>query len=513
MRTVFKAYPSLTREYEESFKYRYRQFTFPWLTNPKTGHYDKKFNWLNNKEVLEYCYVKNMMPLWVTINYQLEHLEDGVRLALTNIKLAKVCKVQDVVIDNRIARGVVTLLAKFPDPSQLAEEIGAEKVSAIINASYSHGKKQYYVLVDLMQDVTVFMGEFNLEKIQELLETKTIEGILRNITADNRSLVTQPIFKQLVEIFRSRGGDEKLQEIYSVCLFNLFEREQWDELFQLVEQLQVRVYSNGDSFLTRGIALGQYHMLQKALALGVDKNKADKNGKTPLIRAIECAYQAAVELLLREGADPNYGGDNHLPPLHFAQHQMNANSDAMFRIANALLQFGADVNLASTSWPGPEVYPLSFAIQLSASAVRHLILRGADPTVLDEVGNTLLHQLDTHPAAPIPRELLSLLSQRIDINRANKLGITPLHHMIMGKPDSVQVMLDFGADVNRCDMFGRTSLMLAIAHSIEALVPLLKTNALDITARDKRGQSFVEYLADLPRPLKEFSKFIASKLS
>lgn len=143
-------------------------------------------------------------------------------------------------------------------------------------------------------------------------------------------------------------------------------------------------------------------------------------------------------------------------------------------------------------------WPITSALARSFETMRFLLHLGADPTVIDEAGNTLLHLLFHDKLNISPdnfMDLLQLLATQININQKNQLGEAVLHRAISRnviKPIH-EAVINCGADVNLPDAHGRTPLQLACETDAAAgaFKALLATNKVDIKARSKDGESFV----------------------
>ena len=95
---------------------------------------------------------------------------------------------------------------------------------------------------------------------------------------------------------------------------------------------------------------------------GVSFNEFDKNGVTPLHRAVRFRSPAAVTLLLELGADVDAADrKSHSTPLHRAVTHAGApttagKKDITVEIARTLLSHGADANAKNKNAKTPSVY-------------------------------------------------------------------------------------------------------------------------------------------------------------
>jgi cytohesin len=162
-------------------------------------------------------------------------------------------------------------------------------------------------------------------------------------------------------------------------------------------------------------ALGDAPTLKALLEGGADPNHPDREGMSPLLRAVMQGTQPAVELLLAHKADPNVGRpqDGWTPLQEAAQREIKG-------IAQVLLKAGADVNAKGTYG----FTPLHMAVSRKQREVTELLLANhADPNAKDNEGHTPLH-LAVQSGEREMAELL--LANKADPNERDKSGRTPL---------------------------------------------------------------------------------------
>ncbi|KAL7960442.1 ankyrin repeat-containing domain protein [Trichoderma compactum] len=268
-----------------------------------------------------------------------------------------------------------------------------------------------------------------------------------------------------------------------------------------------------------------------------------QNGKTRLFRATKSHKLDLVKLLLKHGADPNmrcargrswdYSGDISLQidnergptPLHaFSSPEdrcifMKDDVKEAEECVRVLMVACADVN-ATMEWAysrcGQNLTPLHLAVQKTSTAfgywgsldkseeilVKVLLAAGADPNVRTDKGNTPMHI-----ANPEKPQLLDMLVEYgADVNAVNAWGRTPLLEIItnMGpssgfeqlKPDvhTFNKLVDLGADVHATDQNG-DNLFHHIMRSIEffsdrEFLPLIRrlvNSGVDLNRRNGKG--------------------------
>lgn len=122
-------------------------------------------------------------------------------------------------------------------------------------------------------------------------------------------------------------------------------------------------------------------------------------------------------------------------------------------------------------------------IRNNTKSVEYMIKKGADPTVTDKNGMSLLHFVSD------PSLALILLINGVDVNSSNRSGSTPLHWVVsQNREDIAKLLIAFGADINRKDNKGNTPLHYAISSTDKILLLLIKSNA-DVNIRNKEGNT------------------------
>ena len=157
--------------------------------------------------------------------------------------------------------------------------------------------------------------------------------------------------------------------------------------------------------------------LKALLEGGADPNRPDRDGTSPLLRAVMEGAQPAVELLVAHKADPNIGRlEYEWTPLHEAAQRGSKG------IAEVLLKAGADVNAKETHG----CTPLNIAASGKQREVAELLLANhADPNAKSDIGQTPLHIAVNNG----PRELAELLlANKADPNERDNQGRTPLDY-------------------------------------------------------------------------------------
>eukprot|EP01132_Coremiostelium_polycephalum_P002194 gene2194-2700_t len=207
----------------------------------------------------------------------------------------------------------------------------------------------------------------------------------------------------------------------------------------------------------------------------VQVNTLDKDGKTPLHRAVENKKLNIVKLLLENGANVNIPDRDHNTPLNTAA---EIGDQEMMLL---LLEKNTNSTKKSNT-------PLIWIVYLS-NLYKNLFKKGqnADASVNEKVEHELLQAaiLESNQ-----EKLKPLLKKGVDVNKKNKKGSAPLHLAITTKAEEiVKLLLKYKADVNTKDQDGATPLHLAVKNNIEGIITLLVQKGADVNAKDKDGSA------------------------
>jgi ankyrin repeat protein len=204
---------------------------------------------------------------------------------------------------------------------------------------------------------------------------------------------------------------------------------------------------------------------------------------TPLLRAVYQDDWAAVEQLLRAGADVKAPNRYGVTPLALACENGSA------PMIELLLKAGAD---ASAPLPGGETPLMTAARTGRLDAVKLLLARGADVNAKEaKRGQTAIMWAAAEGHAAVVE---ALIAAGADFKARLDSGFTPLLFAAReGKQDVVRVLLKAGADVNetvqpkrpaggKAPRAGSTALHLATASAHYELAAFLVTSGADPNA-------------------------------
>lgn len=217
-----------------------------------------------------------------------------------------------------------------------------------------------------------------------------------------------------------------------------------------------------DNMLLQACKNNQKAVVQTFLKRGgVDVNKRDESGNTPLIYVCMKNARDLVKLLLDNGADAGLGNNQDRMPLHFAAETGNS------EIISLLTAAGADVNCTDRNG----VTPLMVMARHGRTDAALKFIRNPDIDItLKDNDNCMAIDYATSSGL---RELVKALSQAGE--HTDAYGNTTLHHACWNEQgEVVKVLLEKDKDsVNKVNDDGETPLILAVKRSNLVITQLL----------------------------------------
>jgi ankyrin len=198
-----------------------------------------------------------------------------------------------------------------------------------------------------------------------------------------------------------------------------------------------------------------------------------------------------AQLLLDRGADVNTRRKDHQTPLHVASYIGNV------EIVRLLLKHGADLEAAWGDYGEKPLHLVSYSkygSQEDGLRVAQLLLeRGADANIRRSDHWTPLHLASRWGKLDIVQ---LLIHHGAEVNAVDNLGKTPLHEVSNGKYESqedgvrvTQLLLDYGAYVNAKTKSGHTPLALTYAsHNERPKLTELLEHVASVRAERQSGQ-------------------------
>ena len=240
---------------------------------------------------------------------------------------------------------------------------------------------------------------------------------------------------------------------------------------EVVEELLLRganvnaADASGSTALIYASKNGYLNIVGKLMETTANVNIRDNNHFTPLMYASQKGYLRIVQMLLHREANvnilgPRVEGEHRGTALLYAAH------NRYYNIVKTLIRYGANVNAA-----------LHQASELGRNEVVNTLLEnGVNANVMFR-GIPVLYKAALHRNYVI---METLLRYDADINAAL------LTASKLGSNEVVNTLLHYGADVNHRSVEGFTALALAAAHGHIELVKVFFENAL-VTNTDRKN--------------------------
>ncbi|XP_074216226.1 uncharacterized protein LOC141576699, partial [Camelus bactrianus] len=144
-------------------------------------------------------------------------------------------------------------------------------------------------------------------------------------------------------------------------------------------------------------ASGQSPVVDLLTQWWCDLNARDKEGKTALIKAVQCRKEVCVTILLKRGADPNLADDCQNTALHYAVLAGNTS------IAAELLRYDANIEAINKY----NLTPFLLAVRKNKEEmVKFLIANGANVHAVDKLQRSALMLAVRHDSPDVVKLLL-----------------------------------------------------------------------------------------------------------
>lgn len=200
-------------------------------------------------------------------------------------------------------------------------------------------------------------------------------------------------------------------------------------------------------------------------------NERNWSGETALLCAAIENHIDIVKMLIKHGADKNLCDSHHNFPQALAAAKGNQEISELLGFERTSI----NNDLFNACWHG------------DAEKAIELLNQGADITISNELGMTVLYAAAWIGNVAIVQELFK--NPGIKINRANKMGHTPLHATVLNIShinindclEVIEILLAQGANINKKDIQGKTPLHIAAEMKHEKIVRFLLDKGADIS--------------------------------
>ncbi|XP_050390791.1 serine/threonine-protein phosphatase 6 regulatory ankyrin repeat subunit C-like [Patella vulgata] len=396
---------------------------------------------------------------------------------------------------------------------------------ADINQKDKRGRTSLYLAVE----------KNNLKTVDVLLK---MYGCDVNLSDDKEQsplmLAVQNSNTELIGLLHQHGADINKQDACDVNLSDnqgksplmLAVQRGNTELMALLHQYGADINQQdncGRTSLYLAVESNTFNAVDVLLKMdGCDVNLPDNKGKSPLMLAVQNSNTELIELLYQYGADINKQDGRGRSAVYYCLYQMCRRGEYSIEIMKLLECFGAEFRSQNC-----DNKLLKHLLKTSYDYLKHLMdSNKVDFDGSDGNGDNILHYLARCDIASPSLESLSysemlingsvssfrkdfLTDKRIDINRKNSTGNTPL--MVAALLDNtvyMQILLQHGCSTNISNMYGHTVLHLSIIGFVKCkyyntsqvdsvLLAAILSSDIDVNAQDKDGQTALMLAAKL----------------
>jgi len=330
---------------------------------------------------------------------------------------------------------------------------------------------------DVTLDLAVYLGD--LDKVKHFIENRSDV----NESQLNRLLDLSFYYKSLYqgntdvpEYLLDKGANPNRRGEYDATLLQEWAWGGGPELTKIVMGIlikkgaDVNARSHGDLRWTplHGACTRRRGSVAEFLVEnGADINAKDRNGRTPLLIAIEANDLDTIKMLINKGANVNARNHGGLTLLDIA------GKKGYTEIVELLKKHGVKQT---------QKYKQSIEMAINSKdleKVKELIAQGANVNARDSRGNMPLHRaIRVRGLSDIERLSLikMLISGGADVNvKDRRRGATPLLLVVFrGNKDLVELLIQNGADLNAKGGQGETPLGLAKQMEHSEIVELLQ---------------------------------------
>ncbi|XP_055544901.1 transient receptor potential channel pyrexia [Wyeomyia smithii] len=334
------------------------------------------------------------------------------------------------------------------------------------------------------------------EKIGELLDSHVpLENILREHRYDNGSMLLLAVWASKHNVLQKLLAltDRKVDvnaadlsgrtALHIACYVGDYRAV--DILLQHGAKTQLWDKDQKATPLHCAASCGSVECIARLIEKGADINAGIEN-HSPLHYAVQRNSRKCVELLLTNGANPNTPQVYTQTPLHVAA------SNGFVDIMKLLLDHGAD---ARSQYGKKKITALHLASSENyLECVELLITAGADIDARNQDQQTPLHLACL---SQCHETVTYLIEQKADVHAVYRDGRTALHASIVKESrfwDCTLSLLKAKVDVNRADNFGYTPLHIAALNEFSSCAFMLIEYGADLTARTNGGVSALSFI-------------------
>jgi uncharacterized protein len=332
-------------------------------------------------------------------------------------------------------------------------------------------------------------------ELLDLIEVRNAKGTTALLRAVNSIQPDFPMALRLIEWGADPNAADESEATPLIYAAGLGHETAIERLLQAGAKPNL-ADNRGQTALQFAANRGDGSIVKRLLDAGADPNAMDRSGNTPLHLAIERGDDRIVGLLIAAKVDVNHVNPRGWTPLAWAA------SKGQISIMKQLLEAGANLHYRH---PSTGNRPIDSAQGVEAiTLLRRAMMATPDPNDVKYENSEL------HRAAAVGdiEAVKRLIADRVDLNRRNALGETPLHlaawASTLGK-DALEALLIAGADPNIATTqprgpvpAGTTPLMYAVVAGPavgSALVTQLLAAKANPNAVSEKGRSALHQAA------------------
>lgn len=272
------------------------------------------------------------------------------------------------------------------------------------------------------------------------------------------------------------------------------DNKNFEKIKELIsEEKNLKICNHRKETLLHLACRSKYTEIVKILiGKGLEINKPDKYGYTPLMNASREGEIESVKLLLKANADINFKGRTNGTALIYACHNQVSNI-----LIKLLLDNGANPNIVSKMIGYPETPLLSAIRSNNISLVKLLLSYGANPIMKNEYGYEPIFEACILNDTNISELLIKDYNVNINVNTLNTKR-SPLHYASLhNSVDNVKYLLKNGADIKQIDSDGNNVLCNACwSGNYETVSILLNDKNININERCDKGKTALYYACE-----------------
>jgi ankyrin repeat protein len=231
----------------------------------------------------------------------------------------------------------------------------------------------------------------------------------------------------------------------------------------------------------------QVDILELLTSAGVSIHQSEDEGSSPLHFACLRHNIELIKALLLAKAEPSFPNQYNLTPLGSIFWNFERDSSNMRKCVNLLMNDGADINIMM---PFKEFsYLLDGCVPRARSETNYFKTKSGDLNL------TPLIIAVIHRDEEMVKLLMTHASSKVDVNLADKKGMTPIMHAV--KTNDIRIVLRLLDKGGELPLEPKTDKMQSIQKIINMDLSKLVTSGVNVDAQDNCGYNAIHHLIEL----------------